>query len=105
MSFFPCLAAMFSRPTSRTFRPAVFFSSTSKLFDDALTSSQEKVRAILKEQGFTGTINCEVSNFNKKDLKALKVSFQPALKCNVIPCNKLQDNLGKIKFFNTICYL
>ena len=101
MSFY---LARFFRPTSRTF-PAVFFSSTSKLFNNALTLSREKVKAILKEQGFTGTINHTGTNFNKKDLQALKVSFQPALKCNVIPCSKLQDNLGKIKFFNTICYL
>src|SRR2546429_9544846 len=101
MSFY---LARFFRPTSRTF-PAVFFSSTSKLFDNALTISREKVKAILKEQGFIGTINQTVTDFNKKDLRSLKVSFQPALKCNVIPCKELQDNLGKVKFFNTICYL
>ena len=91
MSF--SLVARFSRPTSRTFRPAVFF-STSKLFDNALALSREKVKAKLKEQGFTGIISQTGSDFNKKDLETLKVSFQPALKCNVLPSVELQDNLG-----------
>ena len=86
MSLLLSLVARFSRPTSRTFRPAVFFSSTATLFDDALKASRELVRTTLKEQGFTSNLNITSSAFNKNDLRALKVNLEPAHKCDVLPC-------------------
>ncbi|CAG8744477.1 6396_t:CDS:2, partial [Acaulospora morrowiae] len=43
------LVSKFSRPNSRALRPAVFFSSTATLFDDALKESREIVMTKLKE--------------------------------------------------------
>ncbi|CAG8601322.1 11979_t:CDS:2 [Ambispora leptoticha] len=85
MSLLLGLVAMFSRLTSCTLRPAVFFSSTARLFDNELAESREKVRAELRQQGLTDRIHTTASDFNKKDLEALGVSFQPALKCHVLP--------------------
>src|SRR3954447_5171189 len=87
MSSFLSLVSKFSRPTSRTLRLAVFFSSIATLFDDSLKYSREIVKTTLKEQGFTGILNATSSTFNKNDLRALKVSFKPALKCDVLPCD------------------
>ncbi|CAG8460277.1 3938_t:CDS:2 [Funneliformis caledonium] len=86
MSSFLSLILKFSRPTSCILRPAVFFSSTATLFDDALKTSRELVRTMLKERGFTGNLNITSSAFNKNDLRALKVSLEPTHKCDVLPC-------------------
>ncbi|CAG8632885.1 3395_t:CDS:2, partial [Scutellospora calospora] len=76
----------------------VFFSSTTTLFDDALKELRELVKITLKEQGFTGILNTTTSTFNKNDLRTLKVSFKPALKCDVLPCDaeEILDNQAKV---------
>ena len=80
------LVSKFALSISRTLQSKVFFSSTATLFDDALEASRELVKTRLKEQGFTGILNT-TSSFNKNDLRALKVSFKPALKCDILPCD------------------
>ncbi|RHZ82003.1 hypothetical protein Glove_115g66 [Diversispora epigaea] len=84
------LVARFSRLTSRTSRPKVFFSSTATLFDNDLLNSRTIVRAQLKEQGFSGFLNTASSDFTKNDLQLLKVSLQPALENDILP-NCVED--------------
>ncbi|RIA93613.1 hypothetical protein C1645_819132 [Glomus cerebriforme] len=84
--FFLGFISKFFYPTLYTLRPAVFFSSTVRLFDDTLKKSQELVKAILRKQGFTGILNTTSSTFNKNDLQVLKVSFNSTLKYDIFPC-------------------
>ena|SRR6266498_333891 len=86
MSSFLSRASKFSRSISRILQPAVSLSSSATLFDDALKSSQKLVMDKFKEQGFTGSLNLTSSSFNKNDLQALKVSFEQASKCDILPC-------------------
>ena len=85
MSLLLSLVARFSRPTSRTFRPAVFFSSTATLFDNKLSTSREFVRDELKKRGFPDHLHTTASHFRNEDLDLLKVSFKPALQNEVLP--------------------
>jgi len=85
MSSFLSRASKFSRSISRILQPAVSLSSSATLFDDALKSSQKLVMDKFKEQGFTGSLNLTSSSFNKNDLQALKVSFEQASKCDILP--------------------
>lgn len=66
MSFLNHVSKFFY-PISRILQPAVSFSSSAILFDDTLKVS------------LTSSI------FNKNDLQALKVSFEPASKYDVLP--------------------
>ena len=86
--FMSCLVARFPCSALHTFRSIAFFSSTTTLLDVHLTKSQKLARNKLKEQGLPDKISTTASGFSIKDLRLLKVSFQPALlESDVLPNN------------------